>query len=219
MSPTPKSPSPNPSKAKSSRGSITLVLDPDEAGQRAAESSGRALLELLSTWGLITILNEPYAYALAYIQREIDDLGDQIKGREALGLPTDQTEYYRSLAWDYMEDLRRKNKPSVFSRATSPEELNAAVLAQDRPLTDDEKKGRIDFEKIKRDNPIEVFVGQFADLRPAGNKFRTACPLPDHEDDTPSFWVYPETRSWYCFGCNRGGDVIDFAKLKGIETW
>ena len=175
------------------------------------------LLDLFSDWGTPRFPSEPYSQALARIQREIDELGDEIKGREMLGLPTDQTEYYRSLAWEYMEDLRRKNQPSVYSRATSPEELAAAVLAQDRPLAPDESKSRIDFEKIKRENPVEDFIGQYTELRLNGGKWKGKCALPDHQDDSPSLWVYPETRSWYCFGCNRGGDVIDFAKLKGIQ--
>ena len=42
------------------------------------------------------------------------------------------------------------------------------------------------------------------------------CPLPDHEDRTPSFQVLPS--HWRCFGCNRGGSVIDLAAaLTGIE--
>jgi DNA primase len=38
------------------------------------------------------------------------------------------------------------------------------------------------------------------------------CPLPDHEDRSPSFTVYPESNSWYCYGCLRGGDVIELAR-------
>jgi hypothetical protein len=42
------------------------------------------------------------------------------------------------------------------------------------------------------------------------------CPLPGHEDRTPSFQVL--NSHWRCFGCNRGGGVIDLAAgLYGIE--
>lgn len=35
------------------------------------------------------------------------------------------------------------------------------------------------------------------------------CPLPDHEDTSPSFQVL--SSHWRCFGCNRGGGIIDLA--------
>jgi hypothetical protein len=45
------------------------------------------------------------------------------------------------------------------------------------------------------------------------------CPLPGHDDRTPSFQVYRDPgRGWYCFGCHRGGSAIDLASyLTGIE--
>jgi hypothetical protein len=42
---------------------------------------------------------------------------------------------------------------------------------------------------------------------------RRRCPLPDHEDRSPSFVVYPETQSFFCYGCLRGGDVVELARL------
>ncbi len=46
------------------------------------------------------------------------------------------------------------------------------------------------------------------------------CPLPDHEDSTPSFRVYDDAETgWYCWGCNRGGDIYSFgAALWGLPT-
>ena len=41
-------------------------------------------------------------------------------------------------------------------------------------------------------------------------------PVPFHNEKTPSFYVYPETQSFYCFGCGVGGDVITF--IKKIES-
>ena len=52
------------------------------------------------------------------------------------------------------------------------------------------------------------------ELRPVGGKLVGRCPLPDHEDRTPSFYCYAREHMgfytfWRCYGCNRGGDVVD----------
>ena len=50
-----------------------------------------------------------------------------------------------------------------------------------------------------------------------GNKAR--CPFPDHHDTAPSFVVYPNTQSFYCWGCKRGGTAIDFIMhLDGVQA-
>jgi DNA primase len=43
------------------------------------------------------------------------------------------------------------------------------------------------------------------------------CPL--HEDHQPSFMVDPFKNLFYCYGCNRGGDVIRFADLPLTSAW
>lgn len=50
-------------------------------------------------------------------------------------------------------------------------------------------------------------------LRNQGMHWFGRCPLPDHEDKTPSFVVYPNNNSWWCFGCSRGSDVLDLYQL------
>jgi hypothetical protein len=50
-------------------------------------------------------------------------------------------------------------------------------------------------------------------MRQIGRTWTARCPLPDHDDKSPSFVVYPETDSWFCYGCVRGGDVIDLARF------
>jgi hypothetical protein len=53
------------------------------------------------------------------------------------------------------------------------------------------------------------------DLRAVGDKLLGRCPLPDHQDQTPSFYCYSSETyqgfysSWKCFGCDKGGDVVD----------
>ena len=40
---------------------------------------------------------------------------------------------------------------------------------------------------------------------------RGLCSCPFHSERTPSLKIYPGEDGWYCFGCGKGGDVIDFA--------
>lgn len=38
------------------------------------------------------------------------------------------------------------------------------------------------------------------------------CPFPDHQDNTPSFVMYTETNSYFCFGCRKSGTASWFKK-------
>ncbi|MGE5443665.1 MAG: CHC2 zinc finger domain-containing protein [Ignavibacteriales bacterium] len=55
---------------------------------------------------------------------------------------------------------------------------------------------------------IDKVIGQYIHLRKSGNKFTGKCPF--HDDRSPSFVVYPETSSYYCFGCKKSGDIFRF---------
>lgn len=49
-------------------------------------------------------------------------------------------------------------------------------------------------------------------LRRRGAEWVGRCPLPEHEEKTPSFTVNPEKGVFWCFGCLQGGDVIELAR-------
>ena len=55
---------------------------------------------------------------------------------------------------------------------------------------------------------IESVISSYVSLKRAGSNLKGLCPF--HSEKTPSFTVYPETQSFYCFGCGAGGDVINF---------
>ncbi len=55
---------------------------------------------------------------------------------------------------------------------------------------------------------IEEVISSYVSLKPAGRLRKGLCPF--HGEKTPSFTVYPDTRSFYCFGCGAAGDVINF---------
>ena len=65
--------------------------------------------------------------------------------------------------------------------------------------------------EIKYRNDIETVISQYVTLKRRGKNLVGLCPF--HGEKTPSFTVYPETASFYCFGCGVGGDVFTFTGL------
>lgn len=57
---------------------------------------------------------------------------------------------------------------------------------------------------------IEEVISSHITLRRRGRTLVGLCPF--HNEKTPSFTVYPDTNSFYCFGCGAGGDVISFIR-------
>ena len=55
---------------------------------------------------------------------------------------------------------------------------------------------------------IEDVISSYISLKRNGRTLKGLCPF--HNEKTPSFTVYPDTRSFYCFGCGASGDVISF---------
>lgn len=67
------------------------------------------------------------------------------------------------------------------------------------------------FEEIKNRLTIEE-VAERLDIKLSIHN-TTKCPFSDHLETTGSFKIFPETNSFYCFGCCRGGDMITLVKL------
>ena len=65
-------------------------------------------------------------------------------------------------------------------------------------------------------NPIEEVVGQYVSLRRAGSNLFGLCPF--HGEKTASFSVSPDKGMYYCFGCHKGGGVINFQmEIEGLS--
>lgn len=65
-------------------------------------------------------------------------------------------------------------------------------------------------EELKGRSDIADVVSSYVNLRHSGRTMSGLCPF--HSEKTPSFHVYPENGSFYCFGCGAGGDVITFVR-------
>ena len=65
-------------------------------------------------------------------------------------------------------------------------------------------------------NPIEDVVGQYVNLRRSGSNLFGLCPF--HGEKTASFSVAPDKGMYYCFGCHKGGGVINFQmEVEGLS--
>lgn len=65
-------------------------------------------------------------------------------------------------------------------------------------------------EDLKYASDIEQVVSSYVRLKRRGRTLVGLCPF--HSEKTPSFTVYPDSQSYYCFGCQNGGDVITFIR-------
>ena len=63
-------------------------------------------------------------------------------------------------------------------------------------------------------SPIADIASSYVDLKRRGKTLLGLCPF--HNEKTPSFNIYPENNSFYCFGCNKGGGVFQF--VMGVEN-
>ncbi|MFW5992725.1 MAG: DNA primase [Desulfohalobiaceae bacterium] len=80
------------------------------------------------------------------------------------------------------------------------------MSGSDRQAIDD-IKSRLDLLEL---------IGRYVQLRQAGQRWVGVCPF--HQETKPSLSVNPEQGFFYCFGCQAGGDAIDFyCRINGLE--
>jgi DNA primase len=65
---------------------------------------------------------------------------------------------------------------------------------------------------VKNGADIIAIASSFTRLRRVGEQWLGLCPLPDHSERHPSFYVHPRG-VWFCHGCTRGGDVFRLVML------
>ena len=71
-------------------------------------------------------------------------------------------------------------------------------------------------DELTARNPIEDVVGQYVTLKRSGANLFGLCPF--HGEKTASFSVAPDKGIYYCFGCHKGGSVINFQmEIEGLS--
>ncbi len=63
-------------------------------------------------------------------------------------------------------------------------------------------------QSVKEQADIVRIVGEYVKLRKSGANWSALCPF--HKEKSGSFYLYPGTSSYYCFGCHEHGDVFSF---------
>ena len=70
--------------------------------------------------------------------------------------------------------------------------------------------------EIKYRNDLGELAASYMQLKRRGRNLVGLCPF--HGEKTPSFNIYTENGSFYCFGCGTGGDIITFVmKIENLD--
>ena len=71
-------------------------------------------------------------------------------------------------------------------------------------------------DEIKNALDITDIIGERVKLKRSGRGYIGLCPF--HDEKTPSFHVYTDTQTYYCFGCQAAGDIFTFVmKSEGLS--
>ena len=73
-----------------------------------------------------------------------------------------------------------------------------------------------DIAKVRAATDIIAVISAHTEVKRSGRQWMARCPL--HGERTPSMSVSPEKGVYYCFGCQRSGDVITFVQeIEGLD--
>lgn len=64
--------------------------------------------------------------------------------------------------------------------------------------------------ELRARTDIESVIAPYVNLSKRGRLVKGLCPF--HNEKTPSFTIYTDSQSFYCFGCGAGGDAITFVR-------
>lgn len=123
-------------------------------------------------------------------------------------------EMRRELAEKRGRTIPEDNGPSKVPDASKVDEDLVPDVLGERSEED------LDIDRII--NSIDIldayrrWIGKEVDERTTGQTegVKVSCPKPGHRDRDPSAWINTEKKTWFCGGCQEGGDVYDLASFK-----
>lgn len=109
-------------------------------------------------------------------------------------------------------ELEQTPKRSLQSVPAVDEDLIPDVLG-DRSEDDIQIDGIV--ESIDILDAYRRWIGKEVDEKTTGQKegIKVSCPIPGHRDSHPSAWLNLEKKTWFCGGCQEGGDLYDVAAI------
>lgn len=73
-------------------------------------------------------------------------------------------------------------------------------------------------DQVLEANNLVDIISNYTSLRPAGHNLMGRCPFPDHPEKTPSFSVSLTKQVYYCFGCQKKGNIFTFLRdMQGLS--
>ncbi len=73
-------------------------------------------------------------------------------------------------------------------------------------------------QELKLRNDLAEIASSYVHLKRSGKNLVGLCPF--HNEKSPSFHIYTENNTFYCFGCGAGGDVITFVRrIENLDYW
>lgn len=124
---------------------------------------------------------------------------------EEVGLGGDITDFFVRLKCSREDFLRLLEKGQVVAPELRFENFRRVSSTSFGASQADSR-----IERIKNEVSIVQIVARYTKLRVSGQYFVGICPF--HEDHIPSLVVYPRSRTFHCYGCQKHGDVIKFIR-------
>lgn len=183
-------------------------------------------MERISTIEALEIFGED---AVPVLEEKLESLEDKIELKEAV-LEAREELYklnYKLFVKEHRLSLRNADLLEPLYKSVKHKELYRREKELEE-LRQEHRRIKFAIDSVwRRTGGKEVLDVEHARQFPIQNLIKTEikgsgnikhCLCPFHEETQPSFCIYTDTNSFYCFSCKRGGDVIDLVmELKGLK--